>query len=165
MHDYHAECSTFRAQCGWEEGGQGRRLRRRDVGLILTITAITASYVLFYLRLNPFSSEGNVHCPQSTTFRELMAAHPTTLAPFPTVVIFSFEGSGNTWMRSLFEDTTGKLSNAVLVAVFSLFRSCCAQVVPGCDINFPPNEGQVSPYGIKQKCEACEPAGVIRATD
>lgn len=50
-----------------------------------------------------------VKCPRVKRFRMGKNAtdNPRTNAPYPRVLLYSFEGSGNTWVRTLLEETTG----------------------------------------------------------
>lgn len=55
----------------------------------------------------------SVVCPTSRRFRELNETNPRTGSRFPNVLLYSYEGSGNTWTRSLLEEATGIWSGAV----------------------------------------------------
>ena len=46
-------------------------------------------------------------CPSSKRFRDVSDINPRTGRPFPNVLLYSHEGSGNTWVRLLLENTTG----------------------------------------------------------
>lgn len=46
-------------------------------------------------------------CPTARRFRGEGEVNPTNGQPFPHTLLYSFEGSGNTWTRWLFENSTG----------------------------------------------------------
>ncbi len=96
------------------------RRRRSHTVAVMAASAICALCYLWMSRFSPFtstfdsksssSSPSAVPCPSLPLFRPLMSISPRTQAPYPTVLLYSFEGSGNTWMRLLLEDTTGVLT-------------------------------------------------------
>lgn len=46
-------------------------------------------------------------CPTEKRFLNETEVNPATGMPFPLTLLFSFEGSGNTWTRALLENATG----------------------------------------------------------
>ncbi len=52
-------------------------------------------------------------CPAEKRFRALNETNPLTGTLFPNTLLYSFEGSGNTWTRALLEEATGVWSGAV----------------------------------------------------
>lgn len=46
-------------------------------------------------------------CPTQKRFRPPTEKVPTSGKEYPRVLLYSFEGSGNTWTRSILEDTSG----------------------------------------------------------
>ncbi len=63
-------------------------------------------------------------CPTSLHFRNNDSTHPESGARYPRVLLYSYEGSGNTWTRSLLEDTTGKLTTVRVVYVCACVCMC-----------------------------------------
>lgn len=79
----------------------------------LLALGVIAAGGLFALRLFthapslPVNDEEAFTCPTSKSFRPMGEVNPRTGAGYPVVLLFSFEGSGNTWVRTLFENATG----------------------------------------------------------
>ena len=63
--------------------------------------------VILLIYMCMISSESSIVCPVVKRFRRPEDINPRTGSHFPNTLLFSFEGSGNTWTRFLFENATG----------------------------------------------------------
>jgi hypothetical protein len=52
--------------------------------------------------------QANSSCPALRRFRAKGEINPVTGRRYPLVLLYSFEGSGNTWTRTLLEQATGE---------------------------------------------------------
>ena len=65
---------------------------------------------------NTFGTQSSVHCPTNKRYKALGELSSVTNQPLPRVLLYSFEGSGNTWTRSLLENATGNVVNRVVIS-------------------------------------------------
>lgn len=119
-------------------------------GLVLSLFA--ADLVPKTRQLVAFQSEGlrpNDSCPMLRRFRAKGEINPHTGRRYPLVLLYSFEGSGNTWTRTLLEQATGMF-------VVNLGR--CGRCGPRYSIGSVKSAGESSVFSCVRAPQVCTQA-------
>ncbi len=89
-----------------------------DPILKMKLHGLSTCLLTLLLVRNTFGTNSSVQCPTNKRYKALGELSSVTNQPLPRVLLYSFEGSGNTWTRSLLENATGNAVN--LVVIFGL---------------------------------------------
>ena len=76
-------------------------------GMLFATTSQTPS-IMFRSNRGLVLSQQSVSCPTTRRFRGDNELNPVTGRRYPNVLLYSFEGSGNSWTRMMFENITGE---------------------------------------------------------